>query len=156
VRPPLPQLTPTDHTSCIKPGGYIELAELGGVIHSDDNTMPVDHPVKTYCELLAEAMGKLGRPCHVTGEDLRKFLVDAGFEDVTIYTTKQPWGPWPKEKTMKQIGAMTLLVSEAGMAAYGMAAFTRVLGMTKEEADRRFKEAFRAVKDKRYHIYNYL
>ncbi|KAF8243839.1 S-adenosyl-L-methionine-dependent methyltransferase [Wilcoxina mikolae CBS 423.85] len=140
---------------CIKPGGYIELAELGGVIHSDDNTMPDNHPVKTFCELLAEALGIMGRPKHVTGEDLKKFLIDTGFEDVVVYTTKQPWGPWPKDKTMKQAGAMTLLVSETGMPAYGMAAFTRVLGMSKEEADRRCKEAFKAVKDKRFHVYNY-
>jgi hypothetical protein len=43
-----------------------------------------------------------------------------------------------------------------GFHAYGMAAFTRILGMSTEEADRLCREAVAACRNKNYHIYNYM
>jgi hypothetical protein len=47
---------------------------------------------------------------------------------------KQPYGPWPKNKKMKQAGMLALIQSETVFHSYGMALYTRVLGMSTEEA----------------------
>ena len=63
-------------------------------------------------------------------------MTDAGFTDVTLTIAKQPYGPWPKEKRMKQAGLLALAQSETVFHSYGMALYTRVLGMGEEEARR--------------------
>jgi hypothetical protein len=100
--------------SCTTPGGYVELAELGGKLMSDDGTMGEDNPMKKAYDLCHyEAMASIGRP-PATAEDLRTKLENAGFVDVKVHTYKQVYGPWPKDPRMKRIGAMALLMCETG------------------------------------------
>jgi hypothetical protein len=75
----------------------------------------------------------MGRP-HPTPEFLKNVLETAGFEDVQMHASKEPFGPWPKDPRLKRIGAMNLLNGETGFESYGMAAFTRILGMSADEA----------------------
>jgi hypothetical protein len=79
-----------------------------------------------------------------TAETLKQRLEEAGFVDVEVVTGKQPFGPWPKEKHMKTVGAMVMLNAEAGAEAYGM------------EVDRARKicqDMLADVKNKNYHMY---
>jgi hypothetical protein len=81
-------------------------------------------------------------------------------------------GPWPKDTRLKNIGALVLLNCQTGglnpaslsadwklmgwsegFHAYGMAAFTRILGMDKEEADMICGNAYKAVRNKNYHLH---
>ena len=43
-----------------KPGGWIELVEVGAAVESDDNTMADDNPVRIFMDLITEAMVKIG------------------------------------------------------------------------------------------------
>ncbi|KAF8248379.1 S-adenosyl-L-methionine-dependent methyltransferase [Wilcoxina mikolae CBS 423.85] len=138
---------------CTKPGGYVELAEGGGIMFSDDGTG--ENGTKRYLEFLSEAMVKSGRPSSILPEHLKGYLEGAGFVDIKTKSVKQPWGPWPKDTHLKYVGAMILVASESGAGAYGMAAFTRILGMSTEEAERVCDEALKAVKNKNNHMYNY-
>jgi len=65
-----------------------------------------------------------------------------------------PWGPWPKDPRMKEIGYWALLNSEYSFEAYGLALFTRVLGMSGEEARELCTRAQRDLKNKHIHVYN--
>lgn len=118
--------------------------------------MPADHALKLYFELISKAMVAMKRPSHVTGHDLKRWMEEAGFVDVAVTSVKQPWGPWPRDKRLKHAGAVVLLNSEAGIPSYGMAAFTRVLGMTKDEAEALCQKASKAVRNRQYHVYNFL
>jgi hypothetical protein len=138
-----------------KPGGYVELQELGGVLHCDDNTMSESNAAKKHLELQVEALAKMGRPAH-TGETLKALFENAGFEDVTVLNVKHPLGPWPKDRRLKHIGAMMLLNCATAFEAYGLALFTRVLGMDQEEALALCGDAFAAVKNRHNHTYTYL
>ena len=89
----------------LEPGGYVELAELGFVLYSDDNSMPKNHGAKVFLETLSDAMEKIGRPA-ATSTQMKKYLVDAGFVDIEVTDAKQPYGPWPKDRKLKTIGAM--------------------------------------------------
>ncbi|KAI5812899.1 S-adenosyl-L-methionine-dependent methyltransferase [Pyronema omphalodes] len=139
----------------VKPGGYLELVELGQITYSDDGSMKDDNPIKIHFETMKRAMEKIGRPPQDT-ENMKRKLEEAGFVDVKVVRAKQPIGPWPRDKALKRTGAMVLLACETGFHAYGMAAFTRILGMSTEEADRLCTEAVAACRNKKYHIYNYM
>ncbi|KAF8464915.1 S-adenosyl-L-methionine-dependent methyltransferase [Kalaharituber pfeilii] len=137
---------------CIKPGGWVELAELGCECLCDDGSM---HPeINRYFSKLAEACAKLGRPFPTGPESLTDRLNKAGFRKVASETYKQPSGPWPKDKKLNNIGLMTLLGSDTGYHAYGMAVFTRILHMGKEEADELCKGALKSAKSAKNHTYS--
>jgi len=141
---------------CTKPGGYIELAELGGELFSDDNTLTADNALKRCYDLVSvEALPRIHRyppkPERMVG-----FLEKAGCEDIQVFTFKQPCGPWPRDRRQKQIGAMSMLALETGIEAYVMAAATRILGMQPDEARKICEEAWKSCKNKNYHIYTHL
>jgi len=52
------------------------VSEENRVAYSDDNTL--DPGTKKWIELLSEAMKKIGRPAHMTGETLKQNLLKAG------------------------------------------------------------------------------
>ncbi|KAA8896237.1 S-adenosyl-L-methionine-dependent methyltransferase [Sphaerosporella brunnea] len=136
-----------------KPGGYAEIADVGCEVFSDESVLPDAHPVKRFFTCLEEAMCRIGRPPQME-QSMRKYLEDAGFVDVVIKTMKQPLGPWPQEQRMREIGSLMYLNCETGFHAYGMAAFTRVLGMTTEEADTLCTESSRSIRERTTRVYN--
>jgi hypothetical protein len=84
----------------------------------DDGTMPDDNKAKLFCEKLIEAMTKTGRTVPNQG-DLSAMLSKAGFTGVVEDNYKHPWGPWPKEKRLKECGMMMLLQGETAFSSYG-------------------------------------
>lgn len=73
---------------------------------------------------------------------------------------KMPSGPWAKDKSLRQAGALQLLGTETLYHSYGIALFTRVLGMSIGEAtkvcdDARDAAIHRARKEK-VHDYTFL
>jgi hypothetical protein len=138
---------------CTKPGGYVALGELGMTVYSDDNTMGPGFD--KYIKLLVKGLTDMGRP-QATGKMLKDRLEKAGFVDVVVRDIKQPFGPWPKEKRLKNIGAMVMLQSDPGIEAYGMAVFTRSMGIEVAEAIELCKNAWNDVHNKNYHMYSML
>ncbi|KAI5788663.1 S-adenosyl-L-methionine-dependent methyltransferase [Pyronema domesticum] len=138
---------------CIQPGGFIECCELENVPRSDDGTLKEDDGVKTAMSLLGDALKLLGRPPFMSAAMLKKELEDAGFLDVVVTAVKYPFAPWPQDPKLKMVGAMVLMTEETGYHAYGMAALTRILGMSQEDADRICTNAVNAVKDRNVHTY---
>ncbi|KAI5808397.1 S-adenosyl-L-methionine-dependent methyltransferase [Pyronema omphalodes] len=142
----------TEIMRCTSPGGYVELCEYSFTINCDDGTMAPDNAAKIYVEHLRESMIKMGRPIPKL-EFLKMLLERAGFEDVQMLEAKEPMGPWPKDPRQKHIGAMALLNCESAFESYGMASFTRVLGMGSDEARAICDAALAAVLNKNYHMY---
>ena len=70
------------------PGAYIELAEQGGELLCDDGTMVEDHATLIFYKLLAQALERMGRPPHITGQMLVNQLSAAGFVDVHLTAAK--------------------------------------------------------------------
>lgn len=138
-----------------KPGGFVELAEVGCNIFSDDNTMADDNGIKVYTALLTVAMTKIGRP-PMSSVDMKRHLEVAGFVDVVINDYKQPFGPWAKDNKMKRIGAMMLMNAVTGWHAYGMAVFMRILGLPVKEAEKICDDAVKGSRNKNSHTYNFL
>ncbi|KAI5796057.1 S-adenosyl-L-methionine-dependent methyltransferase [Pyronema domesticum] len=137
---------------CTASGGYVELCEADMGIHCDDGTMADDNPLKIYAGNLQSSFIQMDRPPRDM-EFYENLIKKAGFEDVKISVGKEPVGPWPKDPTMKKIGAMTLLHCETVFESYGMAAFTRVLGMDAKDAKILCDNARAAARNKNYHAY---
>lgn len=114
--------------------------------------MKSDNPLKVYIGHLRSALSAMQRTSPTT-TFLENLLKEAGFEDIKTVQAKEPIGPWAKDPRMKKIGAMSLLHSETVYESYGMAAFTRVLGMGEEEARNICNGAVKATKNKNYHVY---
>ena len=117
--------------------------------------MAEDNAMKRVFALVGDAMEKIQRP-FPTKSVLKARLEKAGFVDVQEVVIKQIFGPWPKNKRLKNAGAMALLSNETGIEAYGMAALTRILEMDKEEAAKIVKEGIEAGRNKNMHMYTHL
>jgi hypothetical protein len=133
----------------------VQLSENGLGVKSDDGTVAENNPIKVYFDTLCEAVKLTGREVPSSAL-LRGYLDDAGFVDVKVEELKDPFGPWPKDTKFKRIGLMTLMALETGFWAYGMAAFTRVLGMDGDAADKLCRDGFATAKNKNVHSYNTL
>jgi AraC-like DNA-binding protein len=113
--------------------------------------MKADHPLRVYINHLRNSLVKIGRPPPEL-EKIKAILEEAGFEDVQTFTAKEPFGPWPKEPRLKKIGAMVLLHSEEAFESYGMAAFSRILGMDEEKAREICSATLGATRNKNVHM----
>lgn len=90
-------MTDIDYLSHMKPGGWIELQDVDGDVHSDDDTVPDDWPLKRFTEILLEGFAKFGTNAHaaVFGG---QYLEEAGFVNIQHNYIKLPYGTWPKDK----------------------------------------------------------
>lgn len=162
--------------SHLKPGSWFELAELGVVAYSDDDSIPKDWPPARALEVVKEGLEKINRVVP-TAKWLETLLIDGGFLDVTVShalkdyvsraleltfwqveTFKQPLMPWPKAKHLKQAGALMSLQSDSMYHAYCMSILTRIHGWSSEDADAFCKkaEAVHHVKNPGVHAYTHL
>ncbi|KAI5843769.1 S-adenosyl-L-methionine-dependent methyltransferase [Tricharina praecox] len=137
---------------CAKPGTYLELSESGQKFYSDDGSISGSSAMLSFTQKLGEAMLRIGRPPMSDGMQ-EAMLMRAGFVDIHSFTLKMVMGPWPKDARMKKIGIMNWAQSESAFQAYSMAALTRILGMSYEEADRICREALDETKNKSKHVY---
>lgn len=75
--------------------------------------------------------------------------------DVQEINLKFPWGLWPRDKRLKEIGKWWLLGMETGaFEAHLTAMFTRALGWSSEKTDDVIHRAKREIRTGRFHVYN--
>ncbi|KAF8250897.1 S-adenosyl-L-methionine-dependent methyltransferase [Wilcoxina mikolae CBS 423.85] len=140
----------------LAPGGWVELSEHSMQCDSDDGTLPSNCPLVVYIEKLRVCSAKAGfMSSRNPGARLKQLAKDAGFVDIQHTVMKVPWGPWPDDERMKEIGRWNILSIETGCEAFGMALLTRIGGMPPEEAKQLCSDALKDVKDKRIHMFNY-
>ena len=65
------------------------MAELEGMIRSDDNSLPADWPPLRHIELSLKALAVIGKG-FINGEGLAKLLKDAGFVDIVVRSHPPP------------------------------------------------------------------
>lgn len=90
---------------------------------------------------------------HEKIHELEGYLCDAGFSDVRVVVKKLPLGPWAKDPKKKELGTYGLAVIQEGLRSYGLALFTRQLGMSIEEATALCDRAFGELRRRSVHVY---
>ena len=135
-----------------KPDGWCELACIYPVPMCDDGTMPPDSGFKLICDKFIEASYLFGTPAD-SPIHFAEYLRNAGFVDVTEHIFKVPSSPWPKDKRLKQIGALEMTNVVEGATAFGLRAFEKVFGWTKDQTELAMVNFRRDVKNRHYHQY---
>ncbi|RPA86304.1 S-adenosyl-L-methionine-dependent methyltransferase [Ascobolus immersus RN42] len=133
------------------PGGVVEFQEchITGT-YSEDATLHPASTIKQYSKYLAEAGEVLGQPMDVA-PNLKSYLEGAGFIDVEVYEGRCPVGIWPRNKPQKELGSVAQEVLQTGVEAYGLAAFTRILGWDSERAKEFCEEVVREFNNRKVH-----
>ncbi|PUU81839.1 S-adenosyl-L-methionine-dependent methyltransferase [Tuber borchii] len=136
----------------LKPGGWLDVTEYEMRLKSDDGTLRVESNLFRYYDLVNQAADKSGQEFKVAAS-LDKFILDAGFDKVNHEEMKISLGTWAADKKQKDMGAFTLLAVEHGYESFGMAFFTRILGMEVLEAKELIAGAKKESRSKKIHSY---
>ncbi|KAJ9191445.1 hypothetical protein DTO166G4_7755 [Paecilomyces variotii] len=136
-----------------KPGGWVEFHEGTIGAESDDGSLKEDSRILSYLKLIREQSEKAGRSMDVV-DNLGPWMKSLGFENVKVEIYKVPWGPWPKDARLKEIGKFQLCNMMEAVSAYGLALLTRGAGYTQEEAEIFLALVRREITNKSLHCYN--
>ncbi|KAJ5706538.1 hypothetical protein N7488_006339 [Penicillium malachiteum] len=108
----------------LEPGGWVEQMEIHPTIYCDDKSVPRDNVLFDVGPRFDDAANKSGKPMNIINT-MRASIEKAGFVDVHERNIKWPIGPWPKDKTLKELGAVNLFHWLTGMEGYTMFLMTK-------------------------------
>ncbi|KAI5792544.1 S-adenosyl-L-methionine-dependent methyltransferase [Peziza echinospora] len=135
------------------PGGWVQLSEHDIKAWSDDDSFPKDSDSAKVINAANEAIALTGLDPDFLPK-MRGWLEAQGFTEIQEVHYKMPWGVWPKDKKLKEIGKWWLLEVEAGgLESYFLAMFTRVLGWPAEKANRMIAGMKAEIKTQKQHAY---
>ncbi|KAI4216520.1 MAG: hypothetical protein LQ351_001009 [Letrouitia transgressa] len=121
----------------LKPGGYLEQAEISPILKSDDGSItPGDY--FDECGQLAVRCGEAFGKSLLVQQFMRDEIERAGFVEVVEEKYKWPIGAWSTDAKLKELGRWNLNHWEQGLEGWIMRFFTRYLG---------------TLRDRRYHVY---
>lgn len=118
---------------------------MSGQYTEDGSALP-DGAFAAYKEKMAEASQAFGTRLDVVPE-VAGMMRKAGFVDVVERKIKTPIGTWAKDKKWKEVGMWINALNDGSLEAYGLALFTRVLGMTEEKAKEMIDAAVKDLKN---------
>ena len=136
----------------LKPGGYLEIGGTYPVPTSDDGTLPKNSYLKEAQKLffeMGEVMGTRLQEVTIWTEKMER----AGFVGVKETIFKVPQGVWPKDKTLKRIGALENYSLTTGLEAYLVRGYTQLLGGRSEELQIILAETTRELANPKMHSY---
>lgn len=102
--------------NCTKPGGWAEFQDWNTFIYSHDNSIPPDSAIAKFhamCGNARESQGFDMKP----GKSLEGWMKAAGFQNVHAQKIYLPLGTWPKDRSLKEIGAFNLLQMQEAVEA---------------------------------------
>jgi len=89
---------------------------------------------------------------YVLDTPLRTLLTHVGFVACHKTVLKLPMGQWPVDKTLEELGMWGKSILESGFKAYGLALFTRTLGMPLPEAKQLIADCKTEVPNRKVHM----
>ncbi|KAJ2903349.1 S-adenosyl-L-methionine-dependent methyltransferase [Zalerion maritima] len=138
----------------LKPGGWIELQEIHHFPSSADNSMPRDHYVAQYWELINQGLTRLGVDFYAAaGGKLANMMRNCGLVNVTERVFHVPIGIWPKNKVLKTVGLYWRTILLDGIQAIALGPLTRGCNWNKEQVEVFLMNVRRAYHDNLCHMY---
>ncbi|KAK6001845.1 hypothetical protein QM012_002335 [Aureobasidium pullulans] len=108
----------------LKPGGYIELAELDLQPMPSFKGKPSPPLIDEWFNIQGKILAKKGYDMRLASK-FKQMLLDAGFEDVIEVVRPVPWGTWPSDKRLRAIGYWHVEQLKMGLQGITMASLTR-------------------------------
>ncbi|KAI9848010.1 MAG: hypothetical protein M1838_000656 [Thelocarpon superellum] len=136
----------------IKPGGWMESQELFPNPQCDDETMKPEYPLLEWTKIMDDAAMNFGRPIRIANK-LKKWYLEAGFEEVHEQVFKVPLNEWPREPHFKTMGRINELNMLQGLQGLSLASMYRVLGWTQNEIEVYLINVRKALSDREVHGY---
>ncbi|KAI4284497.1 MAG: hypothetical protein L6R38_001379 [Xanthoria sp. 2 TBL-2021] len=137
----------------LRPGGYVECQEIAVDARTDDNSLPENSALTTWCNNQQEAMRKIGMEMKITGDMIKGQMLGAGFVDVEVKEFKIPIGQWPKDPKMRETGAFQLVAMLEGIEGLTMALWTRLLGWKKDDVEDELVNVKKEMQSQKVHSY---
>ncbi|KAI1355512.1 S-adenosyl-L-methionine-dependent methyltransferase [Xylaria sp. FL0043] len=133
----------------LRPGAWVELQDVDGMVHCDDGSLPPDWPILVFTNLMVEAFARLGTKSHaaVFGG---QYLAECGFVNIQHNTIKLPYGTWPRDERMRLIGLYYRTAAEQFLPAMG-AIQLPMLGWQPQEIEVFFARCRNAMRDPNVH-----
>ena len=120
----------------MRPGAWFEIQEVLHFPISHNGTMPADHPVAQYWDLINQGLTRLGIDFHaVAGGRLANRMRECGYVNVSERTLQIPIGTWPKNKVLKTVGLYWRTILLDGIQAIALGPLMRGLGWSREEVE---------------------
>ncbi|KAL6410877.1 methyltransferase type 11 [Ilyonectria robusta] len=116
----------------LEPGGWAEFQDFDLQYYSEDGSLADDDPLLVWISTLLDAARSLKRDPN-PGSKLEGWVKDAGFENIVHKRYRVPIGPWPKDPTLKQIGAHNYMQINGGLEGLTLRLYTSVLHWKEDE-----------------------
>ncbi|KAF2183830.1 TAM domain methyltransferase [Zopfia rhizophila CBS 207.26] len=133
------------------PGGWIELQDFNTHGYSEDGSADQDNMFLKFCQVFNDACDKMGR-CGSPGQHLKGWVEAAGFKNVQHKVYKCPVGPWAKDRKLKQIGAVYMVLMTEVLEAALIGLLTRIEGWQPEEVQVFIAQVRKDMKKKSVHL----
>ncbi|KAH7012485.1 S-adenosyl-L-methionine-dependent methyltransferase [Microdochium trichocladiopsis] len=134
----------------LEPGGWFEFVESANTLLSEDGSLKPDNAMVTMMNSLMEACEKIGRTMD-PAPNMKGWVEQAGFENVTQQTFKLPIGSWPKDPILKECGTLMRINFLDGVEGSTAALFRDVLEWSQEEVTVLNAQVRAAVRDRDVH-----
>jgi hypothetical protein len=108
------------HCSFTKPGGWVEFQDFDTNGYSDDGSLTEDHEFRKWTRQLSDTFRNLGREPS-PGPNLKTWVEDAGFVNITHRRLKTPIGLWPRDPRLVRLGLFyPTLIQVVGISLSGL------------------------------------
>lgn len=105
-------------------GSSISVPACTAYVECDDDSVPPDNILFGFGDLITSAANKMGRPINIY-QTFRRSIEKAGFVDIHEKVYKWLIGPWPRDKLLKEVGAVNFHHWSSGLEGYIMFVLTK-------------------------------
>ncbi|KAF1813552.1 S-adenosyl-L-methionine-dependent methyltransferase [Eremomyces bilateralis CBS 781.70] len=113
-------------------GGYVQMAEWYLNFQSDSGRLTESHALTQWYTLYQGACQQMNRNPRV-GRELRRYLQDAGLQDIHDFCYRVPIGAWSAEPALQEIGRQALENFIPLLESHAIYPFTTCHGWTAEQ-----------------------
>ncbi|KAI1109357.1 S-adenosyl-L-methionine-dependent methyltransferase [Nemania sp. NC0429] len=135
----------------LNPGGWVEMQDYYVKLQSIDGTLD-GTALQRWNGMLNHALSFLGRSGLNTVK-YKRWLREAGFEDIREEVFAVPGNPWAKGEEQKQLGALQMENILEGLYGISISLFTKYLGMSPEAVEAMLVDVRRDLMDRSIHFY---
>ncbi|KAI0451025.1 S-adenosyl-L-methionine-dependent methyltransferase [Xylaria acuta] len=135
----------------LNPGGWVELQDYYVKLQSIDGTLD-GTALQRWNHMLNHALTFTGRS-GLNTVNYRRWLREAGFEDVREEVFAVPGNPWAKGEEQKQLGALQMENILEGLYGISISLFTKFLGMTPQAVETLLVDVRKDLMNRNIHFY---